>query len=98
MCGICGQLRFDSQSVQTTTLEKMMQKIRRRGPDAQDLLIDKNIGFGHIHSFRGGAEALILHQRTPTGIRVVFLSEFQFPSATLQACNVSAAKPCNTRL
>lgn len=47
MCGICGQFRFDTQSVQTTTLTKMMQKIRRRGPDAHDLLIDKNIGFGH---------------------------------------------------
>jgi asparagine synthase (glutamine-hydrolysing) len=47
MCGICGQIRFDSQSVQTTSLEKMMQKIRRRGPDSQDLLVEKNIGFGH---------------------------------------------------
>jgi asparagine synthase (glutamine-hydrolysing) len=47
MCGICGQIRFDSQSVQTKSLEKMMQKIRRRGPDSQDLLVEKNIGFGH---------------------------------------------------
>jgi hypothetical protein len=36
----------------------------------------EKIGFAHIHSFRGGAEALILHQRAPTRIRVDFLSEY----------------------
>ncbi|ABL02144.1 asparagine synthase (glutamine-hydrolyzing) [Candidatus Ruthia magnifica str. Cm (Calyptogena magnifica)] len=47
MCGLCGQLRFDSQVVSGDELKVMMQKIARRGPDSSGLWVDDNIGFGH---------------------------------------------------
>jgi asparagine synthase (glutamine-hydrolysing) len=47
MCGICGQLRFDTKSVNPNDLDKMMQKIARRGPDSSGKWVDGNIGFGH---------------------------------------------------
>ena len=47
MCGICGQLRFDQQAVEESTLKKMMQKIARRGPDDSGSWIDNRVGFGH---------------------------------------------------
>ena len=47
MCGICGQLRFDQQAVEESTLKKMMQKIARRGPDDAGSWIDNQVGFGH---------------------------------------------------
>jgi len=47
MCGICGQLRFDQQAVNSQDLNIMMQKIARRGPDSSGKWIDKTIGFGH---------------------------------------------------
>ncbi len=47
MCGLCGQLRFDSQVVNSDGLKAMMQKIARRGPDSSGLWVDGNIGFGH---------------------------------------------------
>lgn len=47
MCGICGQLRFDNQSVKTNDLKSMMQKIARRGPDDSGVWLDKSLGFGH---------------------------------------------------
>ena len=47
MCGICGQLRFNNQAVQSDDLKAMMQKIARRGPDDKGIWLDKAIGFGH---------------------------------------------------
>ncbi|WP_428087315.1 N-acetylglutaminylglutamine amidotransferase [Candidatus Thioglobus sp.] len=47
MCGICGQLRFDQQVVNPEDLNKMMQKIARRGPDSSGQWDDQQIGFGH---------------------------------------------------
>ncbi len=47
MCGICGQLRFDNQTVSQQDLTKMMQKIARRGPDSSGQWLDNHIGFGH---------------------------------------------------
>lgn len=47
MCGICGQLRFDQQAVNSQDLNIMMQKIARRGPDSSGEWIDETIGFGH---------------------------------------------------
>ena len=45
MCGICGQLRFDQQAVNSQDLNIMMQKIARRGPDSSGEWIDETIGF-----------------------------------------------------
>jgi len=47
MCGICGQLRFDDQAVNSQDLNVMMSKIARRGPDASGEWLQGNIGFGH---------------------------------------------------
>ena len=47
MCGICGQLRFDHQTVNSQTIKSMMYKIERRGPDDSGSWINGPIGFGH---------------------------------------------------
>ena len=47
MCGICGQLRFDKRKVSSETLNKMMLKLARRGPDSNGQWINGKIGFGH---------------------------------------------------
>ena len=47
MCGICGQLRFDHQTVNSQTIKSMMSKIERRGPDDSGSWINGPIGFGH---------------------------------------------------
>ena len=47
MCGICGQLRFDNQTVKSADLTTMMQKVSRRGADDSGQWINANVGFGH---------------------------------------------------
>ena len=47
MCGICGQLRFDEENVSSKSLNTMMSRLARRGPDASGSWIDGKIGFGH---------------------------------------------------
>jgi len=47
MCGICGELRFDKQSPELTTVHHMMDKLVRRGPDSGGDYIDRNLAFGH---------------------------------------------------
>ena len=47
MCGICGQLRFDHQTVNSQTIKSMMSKIERRGTDDSGSWINGPIGFGH---------------------------------------------------
>jgi asparagine synthase (glutamine-hydrolysing) len=47
MCGICGQLRFDNNSVNFNSLNAMMQKIARRGPDSSGHWTRDSVGFGH---------------------------------------------------
>ncbi len=41
MCGICGQLRFDGKKVSSKSLDKMMSKLARRGPDSSGKWIDR---------------------------------------------------------
>ena len=48
MCGITGILHFDPRrKVQHSTLKKMTDIIRHRGPDGEGFYIKNNIGFGH---------------------------------------------------
>ena len=47
MCGICGQFRFDGGEVASKSLDNMMLKLARRGPDSNGQWIRRNIGFGH---------------------------------------------------
>ncbi len=47
MCGICGQLNFDSSKpVRTPSIQKMMDSIRHRGPDDEGMFVKENIGLG----------------------------------------------------
>jgi len=47
MCGICGQLRFDGDTPSSESLDNMMNKLARRGPDSNGKWLDGAIGFGH---------------------------------------------------
>jgi len=47
MCGICGEIRFDGQSVALETIEAMMAKLEKRGPDDAGSFCEANLGFGH---------------------------------------------------
>ncbi len=47
MCGICGELRFDGASPDTTVIRRMSEKLARRGPDHEGLISDGPLAFGH---------------------------------------------------
>ena len=47
MCGICGQLRFDGNTPSSESLDNMMSKLARRGPDSNGKWLEGTIGFGH---------------------------------------------------
>jgi asparagine synthase (glutamine-hydrolysing) len=47
MCGICGQLRFDGGTPSSESLDNMMNKLARRGPDSNGKWLEGTIGFGH---------------------------------------------------
>jgi asparagine synthase (glutamine-hydrolysing) len=47
MCGITGILNLNRNSVSISTLKKMTDIIRHRGPDGEGIWTDKYIGFGH---------------------------------------------------
>ena len=48
MCGICGIIHFDCKPVKETSLLKMMQIMKHRGPDDEGVFIKENIGFGFV--------------------------------------------------
>ncbi|CAN5672277.1 N-acetylglutaminylglutamine amidotransferase [soil metagenome] len=47
MCGICGELRFDGSTADMPAVERMSEKIARRGPDHAGVFSDGVLGFGH---------------------------------------------------
>lgn len=47
MCGICGEIRFDSEAVAHDSLSIMNAVMANRGPDDEGFLLQKRIGFGH---------------------------------------------------
>ncbi|MCW8962886.1 MAG: N-acetylglutaminylglutamine amidotransferase, partial [Gammaproteobacteria bacterium] len=47
MCGICGDIRLDGQQASREAIEKMNNRLARRGPDDEGVYIDGAIGFGH---------------------------------------------------
>lgn len=47
MCGICGELRFDGASPDTSVIRRMSEKLARRGPDHEGLITDGPLAFGH---------------------------------------------------
>ena len=47
MCGICGERRFDGAPADLGAIERMMDQIRRRGPDHGGSWSDGSLGLGH---------------------------------------------------
>ncbi|MCW8798090.1 MAG: hypothetical protein OQK66_03855 [Prosthecochloris sp.] len=47
MCGIAGELRFDSAAASSTTVDAMLGILEPRGPDAQGVFAHNRICFGH---------------------------------------------------
>jgi asparagine synthase (glutamine-hydrolysing) len=47
MCGICGELRFDDQQPDLPAIGRMMEALRRRGPDHGGSFVDGELAFGH---------------------------------------------------
>ena len=47
MCGICGELRFDGSVADASAVQRMSDKIARRGPDHAGLFNDGPLAYGH---------------------------------------------------
>ena len=47
MCGICGEIRFDRERVEVSTIERMMTRLKRRGPDFGAHKCHGHVGLGH---------------------------------------------------
>ena len=47
MCGICGELRFDGRRPELADIDRMMQKLERRGPDHEGSYADGPVALGH---------------------------------------------------
>jgi asparagine synthase (glutamine-hydrolysing) len=47
MCGICGELRFDSAKPSISTIERMVDELHARGPDASGYFSQDQIALGH---------------------------------------------------
>jgi asparagine synthase (glutamine-hydrolysing) len=47
MCGLCGELRFDGSAPEQTVIERMKDKLRKRGPDSEGSYISAPVAFGH---------------------------------------------------
>lgn len=48
MCGICGIINFNSNSVIEDNIRIMMSAMKYRGPDDDGVFIENNIGFGFV--------------------------------------------------
>ena len=47
MCGICGELRFESRPADLAAVQRMTARLERRGPDHGGAYADGALGFGH---------------------------------------------------
>ena len=47
MCGICGELRFDNQLPDRSLIERMKEKLQKRGPDSDGTFVKAPVAFGH---------------------------------------------------
>jgi len=47
MCGICGELRFDNQQPELPVIERMKERLQKRGPDSEGSYINTPVAFGH---------------------------------------------------
>jgi len=47
MCGICGELRFDDAAPELAVIERMKEKLQKRGPDSEGSYLKAPVAFGH---------------------------------------------------
>ncbi len=47
MCGICGVIRYDKDSVDESIVQRMLPALETRGPDAWGIHMEEGFGFGH---------------------------------------------------
>jgi len=47
MCGICGDYRFDGLKPELKNIQKMLQKLQRRGPDNEGVFHEGPVALGH---------------------------------------------------
>ncbi len=47
MCGLCGELRFDNSVPEQKVIERMKEKLQKRGPDSDGAYINAPIALGH---------------------------------------------------
>lgn len=47
MCGLCGELRFDNSVPEQKVIERMKEKLQKRGPDSEGTYINAPIALGH---------------------------------------------------
>lgn len=47
MCGFCGYVNYNESITNDKIIKKMNEKIYKRGPNEQNIYIDKNIALGH---------------------------------------------------
>ena len=47
MCGLCGELRFDGSAPEQGVIERMKQKLVKRGPDSEGIYIKTPVALGH---------------------------------------------------
>jgi len=47
MCGICGELRFDGAAPEPGIIERMKEKLQKRGPDSEGCYVNAPMALGH---------------------------------------------------
>ena len=47
MCGLCGELRFDASMPDAAVIERMKEKLQKRGPDSEGSYIKTPVALGH---------------------------------------------------
>jgi len=70
MCGICGIINFNIQSVQEAPVRRMMQIMKHRGPDDEGIFLENNIGLGFVR--------LSIIDLSPTGHQPKFSQDERF--------------------
>lgn len=68
MCGIAGYINLDGSPVDRTPIERMVNALKHRGPDAQTVHLDGPVGLGHarlsIIDLAGGHQPLFNEDRS----------------------------------
>lgn len=69
MCGIAGYISRDGSPIEREPIERMVTALKHRGPDAQTVHLDGQVGLGHarlsIIDLAGGHQPLF-NETTPS--------------------------------